>query len=326
MSRVLITGGGGFIGCHLAAFLAERGEEVHLVDDLSRGVLDDDLRRLLEMRNVTFQQLNLITAQPSDFAANFDVIFHLSAIVGVQNVVADPARVLRDNVRMLLPMLEVARGQDQLGRFVFASTSEVYAGTLEQFGMEIPTPESTPLTVTDLGAPRTSYMLSKIYGEALTRQSGIPFTIVRPHNIYGPRMGLSHVIPELLRKAHAAPDDGSIDVSSVDHRRTFCFVSDAVRMLDAVAREPRGAGEVLNIGAQQPEVSIGELARLVIKCTSKQLSVIAKASTPGSPPRRCPDMSRLKALTGYEALVDLETGIRRTYDWYRDREFTGSAT
>ena len=85
--------------------------------------------------------------------------------------------------------------------FVFASTSEVYAGSLEHFGLPIPTPETAPLGLPDLGRPRTTYMLSKIYGEALCRHAGLPFTILRPHNLYGPRMGMAHVIPELHARA-----------------------------------------------------------------------------------------------------------------------------
>ncbi|PYO39151.1 MAG: NAD-binding protein [Gemmatimonadetes bacterium] len=240
-------------------------------------------------------------------------------------MVRDPQRVLRDNLLMLLAVMEVAGRQPHLERLVFASTSEVYAGTLEQFSLPFPTPETTPLALPDLGAPRSAYMLSKLYGEALVRQSGLPFTIVRPHNVYGPRMGMAHVIPELLRSAHDLPDGGELQVASVDHRRTFCYVTDAVEMLERVAREARCAGEVLNVGSQAPEVTIGEVADLVIETVGKNLSVRATAATPGSPTRRCPDMSRLRSLVGYEAQVGLRDGIQRTYAWYRDRFFAEPA-
>jgi len=83
--------------------------------------------------------------------------------------------------------------------------------------------------VPDLSRPRTSYMLSKLYGEALCRHSGIPFTILRPHNVYGPRMGLSHVVPELIERAHGARDSDLLEVFSIGHRRTSSAESVALR-------------------------------------------------------------------------------------------------
>ena len=322
---VLVTGGAGFIGYHLAQAHVERGDQVHLVDNLSRGTVDEEITRTLERPNARFSELDLLTAPPDAFRTDYTLIYHLSAIVGVSNVVRDPQRVLRDNLLMLLTVMEVARRQPQLERLVFASTSEVYAGTLEYFTLPFPTPETTPLALPDLGAPRSAYMLSKLYGEALVRQSGLPFTIVRPHNVYGPRMGMAHVIPELLRSAHELPDGGELEVASVDHRRTFCYVTDAVEMLERVAREPSCAGEVLNVGRQAPEVTIREVAQLVIETVGKRLSVRGTAATPGSPARRCPDMSRLRSLVGYEAQVGLRDGIQQTYAWYRDRLFAEGA-
>ena len=104
------------------------------------------------------------------------------------------------NIRMLQNVISLARRQSNLNRLLFASTSEVYAGTLEKYGLEIPTVEGANIVLSDLSSPRTTYMLSKIVGEVMCQHSGVPFTIFRPHNIYGPRMGMAHVIPELLMK------------------------------------------------------------------------------------------------------------------------------
>jgi nucleoside-diphosphate-sugar epimerase len=130
-----------------------------------------------------------------DLSAHYALIFRLAAIVGVANVLDAPDRVLRRNDELLVSALELAARQRDLERFVFASTSEVYAGTLALGDLPLPTPEDAPLTVPDPRLPRTSYMLSKIFGEAMSFQSGLPVTVVRPHNVYGPRMGLAHVIP-----------------------------------------------------------------------------------------------------------------------------------
>jgi UDP-glucose 4-epimerase len=230
--------------------------------------------------------------------------------------------VLRDNTLMLLNILSLARRQIGLSRFVFASTSEVCAGTLQHFHLPIPTPESTPLAVTDLDHPRTSYMLSKIYGEALMHQSAIPFTIIRPHNIFGPRMGMAHVIPELLQRADASAPGGSLEVFSVDHRRTFCYVTDGVEMIKGAAETAAGSGETLNIGNQSPEVTIGELAALILKVVGKDLRIVPQPAASGSPVRRCPDMTKTRALTGYESQIGLEQGIDLTYNWYKSHIFS----
>ena len=322
MSRVLITGGGGFIGAHLGRALAEAGHEIDLVDNLSRGRMDSDLEELAARPNVTFVEKDLLEEGAlDDLSSGYARVFHLAAIVGVANVLDAPGRVLRANVELLARVLDLCARQSALERLVFASTSEVYAGTLELGDLPVPTPEDAPLILPDLTRPRTSYMLSKIYGEAMCFQSGLPVTVVRPHNVYGPRMGLAHVIPELLQRAHATPDGGRLEVYSVDHRRTFCHVSDAVELLARASEAPGAEGEILNVGNQQPEIRIGDLAELIIRVVGRELDIDPKPPHPGSPERRCPDMSRTTELTGYSGRVTLEDGVRDTDDWYRPSVF-----
>ncbi|MBN2197015.1 MAG: NAD(P)-dependent oxidoreductase [Polyangiaceae bacterium] len=323
--RTLITGGAGFIGFHLAKRLAATGHTVHLVDNLARGVVDADLDALLELPNVRLLQRNLLAPHAlDDLGTGYEYIYHLAAIIGVSEVLRRPYSVLADNARMLLSLVEFARNQSHLRRLVFASTSEVYAGLLENFTLPIPTPETVALGLPDLKHPRASYMLSKIYGEALCQQSGLPFTLVRPHNFYGPRMGLSHVVPELMKRAHTARAGGVLDVYSVDHRRTFCFIDDAVAMLDLAAASEGCLNETLNIGTQEPDVTIGELATKILETVGVQLTIVAKPPTPGSPARRCPDMAKTTRLTGYRSLICLEEGLRRTFAWYRAKVFEGN--
>ena len=322
LRKALVTGGAGFIGYHLASHLVSSGWHVDLVDSFARGTSDQALAKLRASERVRMLERDL---RASDALGGVDDdythVFHLAAIVGVSRVLDRPYDVLRDNVAMLVQALDSAGAQSRLERFVFASTSEVYAGTFGRLGAAIPTPEDVPLALPDLAHRRTSYLLSKIYGEAMCHHAGVPFTIVRPHNVYGPRMGLSHVIPELLERAHSANEAGSLEVFSIDHRRTFCYVDDAVAIVARAALAEGAAGETLNVGTEDGEVSIGELARLVVSVVGKQLEIVPGPDTPGSPPRRCPDMTKTARLTGYRASVDLETGIRRTYEWYRRNVF-----
>jgi len=247
---------------------------------------------------------------------DFTHVFHLAAIVGVRNVVGQPYRVLHDNALMLTRVIEWAREQPKLQRLVFASTSEVYAGTLETHGLPTPTPEATPLTISPLDRPRTSYMLSKIYGEALCQLSGLPFTIVRPHNVYGPRMGMAHVVPELMQRTWESQQGGALDVYSPEHRRSFCYVDDATELLMRLALAPAGAGGTFNLGADIDEIRILDLARMVTGIVGRPLRLVPREETVGSPTRRKPDLSAAIRVSGYTPCVPLGDGLRLTWDWY----------
>jgi UDP-glucose 4-epimerase len=323
MSPALVTGGAGFIGAHLAARLVGEGLDVDLVDDFSRAARDAELAALVDTGRVRVLQRDLrLPGALDDLDEAYSHIVHLAAIVGVARVARHPLAVLTDSVTMLQNVVATAARQPALTRMVFLSTSEVYAGTLASYDLAFPTPESTPLTVSPLAEPRSAYMLSKIYGEAICRHAGVPFTILRPHNVYGPRMGLAHVIPELLQRAHDARPGGRLEVASVDHRRTFCYVDDAVEMIWRAASSPACSGETLNLGVEAPEVSIGELAVLIATAVGKRLAVVPLPATRGSPPRRCPDVTRMQELIGYAPRFGLASGIERTYDWYRRHVFT----
>lgn len=322
--RVLVTGGAGFLGFHLGRRLATEGYRVDLLDNFSRGVRDIQLGELASEKNVSLLHIDLLDPQAlASLSGGYDHIVHLAAIIGVVHVQQRPYQVLTDNVAMLDRMITFARKEPRLKRLIFASTSEVYAGTLEHFDLPVPTPEDTPLALTDLGKPRTSYMLSKLYGEAMCRHSGLPFTIVRPHNIYGPRMGLAHVIPELLQRAYQTPEPGELPVFSIDHRRSFCYVDDAVEILLRIIENPECIGETLNLGRQGPEVTIREVAETCLSVVGKSLAIVPQPETPGSPRRRAPDTSLTQRLTSYDPQIDLETGIARTFGWYRDNVFAG---
>lgn len=319
---VLITGGAGFIGGHLCRLLAGRGQAVHLADNFARGAKDDFLRDLLATGRVELFECDLLAEDALESLGDgYTHVYHFAAILGVQNVLERPFATLSTNVKLLERAIAFGRRQSKLDRFVFASTSEVYAGSLEHFKLPIPTPETVPLALPALDHPRTSYMLSKLYGEAMVRQSGLPFTIVRPHNVYGPRMGMSHVIPQLLEKAHHLEAGRMLEVFSVDHRRTFCYIDDAIEMVARAAAEPACEGEVLNIGNQQPEIPIEKLAQIVLDTVGCDAAIDPQPATPGSPTRRCPDVSRLAELTNFRGQVSLADGVAQTYDWYRSRVF-----
>ncbi|MBK26599.1 MAG: NAD-binding protein [Halobacteriovorax sp.] len=322
MKKVLITGGAGFIGFHLAKTLRNSGVEIHILDNLQRGRIDSDFETLLESNNVSFFQKDLLDSSCfSDFDTDYDYIFHFSAIIGVANVLKAPFSVLDKNVKMLSNVLSFSEKNKSLKQFVFPSTSEIYAGTLEKFELEFPTPETTPLAITDLEKPRTSYMLSKIYGEAMVIHSGLPYLIIRPHNFFGPRMGLSHVIPELLKRSYESSDGDSLDVYSMNHTRTFCYIDDAINQILSLLEHEK-INDVFNIGIETPEVTIEELAKTVVKITGKDLILNEMPETPGSPRRRCPSIQKVCGKSKKLNFTSLEDGISKTFEWYKANSFS----
>ena len=326
-NRILITGGAGFIGLHLARKLVSNGYKVDLVDNLARGIRDEDLETLLSQTSVSFTQLDL-TDQKSTMVlgSGYYAIYHLAGIVGVKHVLNRPYEVMDTNIRMLQNVITLAKRQSSLNRLLFASTSEVYAGTLEKYGLEIPTVEESNIVVSSLNRPRTSYMLSKIVGEVMCQHCGVPFTIFRPHNIYGPRMGMAHVIPELLRRVWDIQSPQPLEVYSVDHCRSFCYVDDAVEMLIRMLHTEACGQKTLNLGTESPEVTMRDLAQICIDLIGKNLIIKPMMATSGSPHRRAPNMSLARDLLKYESKIGLEQGIEKTLDWYREYVFEGLGT
>jgi UDP-glucose 4-epimerase len=322
MKKVLITGGAGFIGYHLAKKLSNNDYHITIADNNARGVVDKELKELKELSNVDYIQLDVLQKNElNKLDRDYDFIFHMAAIIGVVHVLNHPYEVLTKNISMLENIIDFSREQNSLKRLFFASTSEIYAGTLKHFDLIVPTKEDTPLTVTDLTHPRTSYMLSKIYGEAICQHAAVPVTIVRPHNVYGPRMGMSHVIPELLKKSYFAEDKSLIEVYSVEHRRSFCYIDDAVNQLIAMMKNDSSESLVLNLGTESPEVSMGDVANICFDTVGKNLSIDERPPTSGSPERRAPDMRKSINCIGIESEVLLKDGIAKTFDWYKDNIF-----
>jgi UDP-glucose 4-epimerase len=135
-------------------------------------------------------------------------------------------------------------------------------------------------------------------------------------------MGMSHIVPQLFEKAHNGAPHSTIEVFSVDHRRSFCFIDDAVEMLKGVMFSQSALNHVLNLGSQGPEVTMRQVAEIVIATVGKPLEIEPKLPNPGSPERRAPVMKRMTEATGCVARITLEDGIRRTYEWHRRNIFS----
>lgn len=310
--KTLILGGAGFIGLHLARNLLADGHRVTIADDFSRGRDDPALA------SVDAEVLHADLTRPDgfrDLPHGWDQVYLLAAVVGVRNVERDPARVVRVNSLVVLNTLDWIRPGERL---FFASTSEVYAGGVSAGTVPVPTPENVPLTVRDVTAPRFAYGVSKMLGEAAVvhtaRARGFPCVIGRFHNVYGPRMGESHVIPEVALRALRGEDP--FRVYGAEQSRAFCHVDDAVDAIRRLMVPGVAEGRIVHIGNDGEETNIGDLTKLVLRVVGHDPGITYAPAPAGSVARRCPDLRLLRSLTGYEPAVRLEDGVRHTVAWY----------
>jgi nucleoside-diphosphate-sugar epimerase len=327
MSKILITGGAGFLGFSLAKALSEDpANRLTLVDNLHYNQHDPGFSKFIESGNVKFLCDDLTDHEITErLDHDFDMIYHFAAI---KFNLRDPGlsdRILYVNALSTLNMLELARKTINLRRFVFSSTGEVYAGTQHHYGIPIPTGEVVNLVLDDLYAPRTSYPLTKIFGEAACiaygKKFNIPFTVFRYHNLYGPRMGFFGVIPDTFVKIRK---NSVVEVYAPDHSRDFTYIDDAVQMTILVCREDRTQNKVFNIGNPAGEITIRKLVETIAKVMGRKITIVGKPDLSGAPSRRCADISKIRKFITPEYRVPLEKGLYLTYDWYKNHP--GSVT
>ncbi|MBM0225776.1 MULTISPECIES: NAD(P)-dependent oxidoreductase [Micromonospora] len=317
MTRALVLGGAGFIGLHLVERLVADGRRVVVVDDFSRGRNDQRVAALRDSPLVEIVSADL-TAPEAWSALPRDVteVYLLAAVVGVRNVEADPARVLRVNTLVVSHLLDwLTPGR----RVFFSSTSEVYAGGVDAGIVPVPTAEDVAVMIADVTSPRLAYAISKLAGEAMLLHGaparGCATVVGRFHNVYGPRMGADHVIPEMALRALRGEDP--FRVWGADQYRAFCHVDDAVEAVLRLMATPAAEGQIVHIGNDSEQTNIADLAKIVLRLAGVTPTVQPLPAPSRSVHRRCPDLTRLRRLTGFEPTVPLEEGVRRAFEWYR---------
>lgn len=324
--RTLILGGTGFIGLNLArrlAGLSGPGDEIVLTDNLSRGRRDAAVEELLQRNAATvrLEEIDLSVPGAYDaFEGAFDRVYLLASMVGVGPSERWPEVVMRVNTMIILGALEwMTRSGSK--RIFFSSTSENYAGGYELGIVPVPTSEGVPLVIADIRNPRFSYAVTKIWGEAACIFYGVRYgftsIIGRYHNVYGPRMGWDHVIPQLARRIVAG--ERPLRVMSPDQTRAFCHVSDAVEATRLVMES--GAvenGLIVHIGNDWEEVLIGDLAKKLLALAGRADDYESAPAPQGSVARRAPDISLLRRLTGFEPAVSIDQGLAEAFAWYRE--------
>lgn len=313
--RALITGGAGFVGVHLARRLLAEGTEVTLVDDLSRGRRDDTLLEL--QKSARFIQHDLTQPIPADlFPTRVDVVYHLAAMVGVQRTTDMPGRLLHTNIAATANLLDWC-DRTEPATIYLSSTSEVSDGAAALGAAPFPTPEKAPFALVEPHASRSSYALSKLVSEnmLLYRSERHRIRIGRYFNVYGPRMGRSHVMPQFVGRVLAGEDP--FRIYGAYQTRAFCFVDDAVSATIGLTRSPGAEPVVANIGDDTREIRMLDLAQMVFDLAGVRPDVEILDPPPNSPQRRLADLSTLRRLQPGLRYTPLETGLRQLFDWYR---------
>ncbi|MEP6818892.1 MAG: GDP-mannose 4,6-dehydratase [bacterium] len=319
--RVLITGGAGFIGSHLADAYLQRGDEVSVIDDLSTGTIDNIQH--LKSNPKFHYTIDSVHNQPvtAELVDQSDIVVHLAAAVGVKLIVESPVRTIETNVRGTEVVLALANKKQK--RVLIASTSEVYG-----LSTDVPFKEDGNLVMGATTKGRWSYACSKAIDEFLAlaywREKKLPTTIVRLFNTVGPRQTGRYgmVIPTFVKQALAGRP---ITVyGNGKQTRCFGYVGDVVGALIKLMDNADSVGQVFNVGSSE-EISILQLAEKVKQLTESRSEIVFvpydEAYEEGfeDMPRRVPDTSKINQLVGFKPEITLDGILETVISFHRGR-------
>ncbi len=309
--KVLVTGADGFIGSHLVERLVGLGAEVRALTLYNsfdqRGWLDSiDTKTMAAVEVVMGDVRDPFRSRA--LTRDVEVVFHLASLIAIPYSYHAPESYVATNVTGTLNMLQAAR-DERVGRFIQVSTSEVY-GT----AVSVPMTEAHPLSA------QSPYAASKIAADQLAlsfhRSYQLPVVVARPFNTYGPRQSTRAIIPTIITQALAG---GNVSLGATVPRRDFTFVADTVSALIAAAECDKTLGETVHFGSGA-DISIGELAQKILQMTGSKGTVCSDSRRVRPPESEVDcllcDNRKAAEVTKWKPEVDLDTGLRRTIDWF----------
>lgn len=314
MSKVLVTGAGGFIGSHLAERLTELGYNVRtFVRYNSRnfwGWLETSIYR---------KNIEVVTGDIRDYDSvrdamkGVDVVFHLAALIGIPYSYISPLAYIKTNVEGTYNILQIAR-ELEVGKVIHTSTSEVYG-----------TAQFVPITENHHINPQSPYAATKASADFLAftfyRSFNLPVAIIRPFNTYGPRQSARAVIPTIITQILLGKQ--KISLGSAFPTRDLTYVKDTVDGFLAVAKSKKSIGEVINIG-NNSEISIGDLARLIAELMDADIEIEteSKRERPAKSEveRLWADTKKAEELLGWSVKYSLEQGLKETINWFKEHQ------
>lgn len=309
--RVLVAGGGGFVGSHLVEILLKQGSKVRVVGQSEKPI---NLNSCLE--EVDYAKVDLSEIEDCVRSVHgMDVVFSLAAkVAGIEYNVAHPAEMFQTNILLNLNMLEASRIEN-VERYQCTSSTCVYPRHCK-----VPTPETEGFkknpesTVLGYGwAKRFAELQARFYA----REYGMKIAIIRSTNAYGPRDNFapktSHVIPSLIRKISTSNDSVTL-WGSGNQTRSFIYVEDLARAMMEVT-EKYAIADPINIGTEE-EITIKRLAYLIAELSGKNLSFKFDLTKPVGQPRKFADITKAKKKINWKPQVSLREGIKKTIEWY----------
>lgn len=320
---VLLTGAAGFLGLNFVCYFDSLNKTGILHSPVRIIAVDNFLRgresslAFLESEHVILK--NHDVTKPFDFLGDLDFIIHAASVASPTFYRKYPLETIDANVLGLRHLLDYSVCQP-VQSFLFFSSSEVYG---DPPAAEIPTSEHYNGNVSFTG-PRACYDESKRFGETLCTAywnvHRVPVKVARPFNNYGPGLSIhdGRVLPDFFRDVISNKD--IVLLSDGRATRTFCYVSDALEGYLRLLASGHN-GQAFNIGTEEPEISMAELAEEVIKASGKSLKVMYRRSEDehyltDNPQRRCPCIAKARILLGYNPRVDLQEGLQRSYRYY----------
>ncbi|MBU4224085.1 NAD(P)-dependent oxidoreductase [Patescibacteria group bacterium] len=326
MKKILITGGAGFIGYHLAKHLLNQEYEIVIADNFFRSERDADLENLLKQPNVKLVTADLtIPASWENIGNGYDYVYHLVGINGTKLFYEIPHEVLRIGITTTLNVLDWFKTKNNKpgAKILYTSSNEAYAGALEAFGkLPIPTPENVPLIIADPYNPRWSYAGQKLISELLfihySKAYNFRMSIVRPHNFYGPREGYMHVIPEVIERIKQKTDP--FPIFGADDTRSFCYIDDAILAIQGVMESKKTDEGTYHIGTHEETVIMDLVETMFNLMDWRPKNLEIKKSPLGSVKRRLADVSKIKMDIGWEAKTNIKEGLEKTIAWYNSRK------
>lgn len=316
---VLVTGAGGFIGSHLVEALVRTGAKTRALirynSQGTNGWLDhSDLKSEIEIIRGDVREVDSVR----NALKGIDVVFHLAALIGIPYSYVSPASYVSTNVVGTLNILQETLRAGVL-RVLHTSTSEVY-GTAQKIPIieDHPLQAQSPYSATKVGADKLA--------ESFHRSFGLPVSIVRPFNTFGPRQSARAVIPTIIMQALA---NQPIRIGNLAPTRDFNYVLDTVRGFLQIAESENTVGRVVNLGSGK-ETSIGDLARMICSLTGAQFRIVQESDrvrpSQSEVERLCASNVLAQELAGWRPEITLKDGLEKTIEWIRSNEPHGQPT
>jgi len=318
--KVLILGGGGFIGSAIAKILAQRDNyEITIGDIFIRNQDDVEFMSFIETSDIKLIKGDFTNPVMFDsLEKDYDDFYMLASMIGVNNTLEIPHEIIRVNTALIFNSLEWVK-TTSVKNVLFTSTSENYSGTIDRFDYKVPTAEDVPLCIDPIGHPRFTYAVTKMLGESgfmnYANIFGFKCKIIRYSNIIGPNMGFKHVIPHLVQRFFEG--EKPFRIFGSNQTRSFCDISDGAMGTILAMENERAINDIFHIGAEE-EITIEELVKEVGLYFNYTGEYVVAPTYPGSVNRRCPDISKAKSMLGYSPKIKWQDALVSTVRWYED--------